>query len=73
MDISKAQFFNEKQFSFLKENIKAVGQETLIRELKQGEDQEVIRGHHKNVSASHVIRTSLKRRLVTVFFSSVRR
>lgn len=54
MDISKAQFFNEKQLNFLKENVKAVGQASLIKQLRKGTDQKEIKKHRESVSISNV-------------------
>lgn len=50
MDISKAQFFSDKHLDFLKDNMKAIMQEDLIKQLRKGEDQKAIKRHHKNVS-----------------------
>ncbi|KAJ8931587.1 hypothetical protein NQ314_015479 [Rhamnusium bicolor] len=41
MDISKAQFFNEKQLPFLSENTKALTQEDILKQLKRGEDRKI--------------------------------
>ncbi|CAG9831713.1 unnamed protein product [Diabrotica balteata] len=50
MDISKAQFFNDKQMSFLAENIKVFGNSDTLKQLKNDEDQEAIKEHGKAVT-----------------------
>ncbi|KAJ8947652.1 hypothetical protein NQ318_009536 [Aromia moschata] len=49
MDISRAQFFNEKQLQFLSENTKALAQEDILEKLKLGEDQEEIKKYCKEI------------------------
>ncbi|KAG5891414.1 hypothetical protein JTB14_031480 [Gonioctena quinquepunctata] len=49
MDITKAQFLNQKQLGFLSENVKALSQTDIIKQLKNDESQELLEQHKKEI------------------------
>lgn len=50
MDISKAQFFNDKQMNFLAENMKVIAQDDVLTQVKSDEEQSNIKEYVKKIT-----------------------